>query len=466
MTTNTNTDSFDVTYAQAYPLHNAVIKGNAEEVEAVILASKGAPLSEWCKRGVQQSMRRPKEEDQRQLEAFLNHRDWNGNPPLHLAVHFRHKDIIELLIKHGADPLSRNGGGYSVMQETIPSGDVKVAESVYDAVMKSATQEYNARAPEIFEHLKELPDFTCELKWEMRTWVPLLSMVLPQDNFILSKRGSSFRMDFTLTGMKSLRWQRGEISILLRGDVNDINDSVALLDRKNKIIQYLGTADIKPKNIKDILSRKEIRRADVDTSQIRFEPSQSWFSGPIFEEVSGYNTQVYEVDGFKLKIKSRSRDVTDDEPSAQLDAEYFVSKPITGKGEGLLYTTETFKVTERDFKSTVHLTNSSFDIASIFPMLAAVLPRPKHFERVRQVLSHMPPNTLPVKIDVPVFPTIAANFAVLNFELKTPDAELYKVGEEYTCGKVEFHFEAAKKAGDAAGSTEESGDALTENKTN
>lgn len=55
------------------------------------------------------------------------------------------------------------------------------------------------------------------MHWQFRSWVPLVSRLLPHDTLVLWKRGSSFRMDSTLLGMDGLRWQRGNVSVLLHG---------------------------------------------------------------------------------------------------------------------------------------------------------------------------------------------------------------------------------------------------------
>lgn len=46
-----------------------------------------------------------------------NQADRHGNPPLHLAAHLRHKQMVLLLLEHGADVTAKNGGGWSSLQE-------------------------------------------------------------------------------------------------------------------------------------------------------------------------------------------------------------------------------------------------------------------------------------------------------------------------------------------------------------
>ena len=48
---------------------------------------------------------------------MVNTLNRHGDPSLHLAVHLRHKEMVRLLLDSGADIISKNGGGWSALQE-------------------------------------------------------------------------------------------------------------------------------------------------------------------------------------------------------------------------------------------------------------------------------------------------------------------------------------------------------------
>ena len=48
--------------------------------------------------------------------------------------------------------------------------------------------------------------------------VPLVSRILPSDVCKIHKAGSSIRLDTTLVDFTEMRWERGDISFIFRGD--------------------------------------------------------------------------------------------------------------------------------------------------------------------------------------------------------------------------------------------------------
>lgn len=50
------------------------------------------------------------------------------------------------------------------------------------------------------------------------TTVPLVSRILPSDVCKIYKSGSSIRLDTTLVDFSDMRWERGDISFIFRGD--------------------------------------------------------------------------------------------------------------------------------------------------------------------------------------------------------------------------------------------------------
>lgn len=66
--------------------------------------------------------------------------------------------------------------------------------------------------------------------------VPLVSRILPSDICKIHKRGSSIRLDTTLVDFNDMRWERGDITFLLNGQVKP-SQSLAVLDNKSCLYQ-------------------------------------------------------------------------------------------------------------------------------------------------------------------------------------------------------------------------------------
>lgn len=93
------------------------------------------------------------------------------------------------------------------------------------------------------------------MTWNFSSWVPLLARLCPSDTYKIWKKGTSVRVDTTLVGLESLRWIRGDVSILFR--VDDVEGPVTyLVDHEHQIYQKGGTmADQLP----DVLRRLTFR---------------------------------------------------------------------------------------------------------------------------------------------------------------------------------------------------------------
>ena len=129
-----SSESFDED-EEEYALHKACWKGDVELVKQ-ILATKS---------GLQQ----------------LNKRDPRGNPPLHIAIHLRHKDVINALLSAGVDPTVKNGGGWNSLQEAVASAERETAIQVYVASMQEMQNRFYRRVPELLNAIENVSVSYC-----------------------------------------------------------------------------------------------------------------------------------------------------------------------------------------------------------------------------------------------------------------------------------------------------------------
>ena len=85
--------------------------------------------------------------------------------------------------------------------------------------------------------LKNLGDFVVDLKWDFTSWLPLVSRILPSDICKISKKGASIRLDTALVDFTEMRWERGDITFLYRGDAETPEESLFVLDNDLKVYQ-------------------------------------------------------------------------------------------------------------------------------------------------------------------------------------------------------------------------------------
>lgn len=66
--------------------------------------------------------------------AFINARSPNGSTPLMLAAHYGRREVVELLLREGAEPLARNQQGLNAIDFAMLARRADVAEAIAASV--------------------------------------------------------------------------------------------------------------------------------------------------------------------------------------------------------------------------------------------------------------------------------------------------------------------------------------------
>ena len=170
------------------------------------------------------------------------------------------------------------------------------------------------RKPEMIDGLKNLGDFSLELKWDFSSWVPLVSRILPSDICKISKRGSSVRLDTTLVDFTEMRWERGDITFLYRGEEKG-DKSLCVLDNKARVFQWVRhqESEMEFEDEVDLLMSGDIISAQVSTKPISFNKAKAgWIFREDREEMVGnYRATFYNVNGINLETRKRREHLSD-----------------------------------------------------------------------------------------------------------------------------------------------------------
>jgi len=67
----------------------------------------------------------------------------------------------------------------------------------------------------------------------------------------------------------------------------------------------------------------------------------------------------------------------------------------------------------------------------LIPVCEVLAPRNKHFEKLRNLIDIIPDYGFPIKIEVPVFPTVSATASFLSYQEMEVDEELFAAPEGY-----------------------------------
>lgn len=147
--------------------------------------------------------------------------------------------------------------------------------------------------------------------------VPLVSRILPSDVCKIHKSGCSIRLDTTLVDFSDMRWERGDISFIFRGDKSP-KESLTVLDNEFQCYQRVRYEETETEieDEVDILMSSDILAAQMSTKSINFVRAQS---GWIFREdkreiVAGqYDCDLYSINGLILESRKRREHLSRDD---------------------------------------------------------------------------------------------------------------------------------------------------------
>lgn len=121
-------------------------------------------------------------------------------------------------------------------------GDRQMIASLLRKLQYQSKEQLKQRKPEMINSLKKLGDFVVDLKWDFTSWLPLVSRILPSDICKISKKGACIRLDTTLVDFTEMRWERGDITFLYKGDAKTPEESLFVLDNKLRVYQKVRSS--------------------------------------------------------------------------------------------------------------------------------------------------------------------------------------------------------------------------------
>ncbi|XP_068728183.1 ankyrin repeat domain-containing protein 13C-B-like [Montipora capricornis] len=404
-----------------FPLHKAIFEGNLRKVSGYLRT------------------------------CDIGERDIHGNTPLHLAVLLGRKECVYLLLAHGAQVKVKNNFGWSPLAEAISYGDRQIITALLKKLKQQSREALDERRPQLTAALMKLGDFYMEINWDFQSWVPLLSRVLPSDTCKLYKKGCSIRMDSTLVDFTDMKWQRGDLTFIFNGDARG-KQAFAILDNDKKVFQRLRTEDTEAEIEEevDILMSSDIVSAMMSTKPITFSRSQNgWiWRADRTEMIGPYHSNVYSINGMLLISRKRREHLTDEdviknkalvETLSKGNGNIMDSLPETTRrsslhpppksdltwDEYLLYDSErlprmgrkiVLKEDRKAVKCQVAMSEEfPLSIDLILKLLEVIAPF-KHFNKLKEFVAMKLPAGFPVRIEIPVFPTITARVTFRDFK--------------------------------------------------
>ncbi|KAK0141388.1 Ankyrin repeat domain-containing protein 13C-A [Merluccius polli] len=310
-----------------------------------------------------------------------------------------------------------------------------------------------------------LGDFYLELHWDFQSWVPLLSRILPSDACKIYKQGNNIRLDTTLIDFTDMKCQRGDLSFIFTGDAAPAQ-SFVVLDNEAKVYQRIHheESEMETEEEVDILMSSDVYSATLSTKSITFSRSQiGWlFREDKTEKVGNFLADFYAVNGLVLESRKRREHLSEEDilrnkaimeslskggniseqsfepvrrqsltapPSNTISWEEYITAEH-GKpphlGRELVC-----KESKKNFKATVAMSQDfPLGIESLLNVLEVIAPF-KHFNKLREFVQMKLPPGFPVKLDIPVFPTITATVTFQEFRYSEFEDSIFSIPAEY-----------------------------------
>ncbi|XP_067419473.1 ankyrin repeat domain-containing protein 13C isoform X2 [Emydura macquarii macquarii] len=375
--------------------------------------------------------------DVRRLSALIRtqgigQKDSHGNTPLHLAVMLGHKECAHLLLAHNAPVKVKNAQGWSPLAEAISYGDRQMITALLRKLKQQSRESVEEKRPRLLKALKELGDFYLELHWDFQSWVPLLSRILPSDACKIYKRGINIRLDTTLIDFTDMKCQRGDLSFIFNGDAAP-SESFVVLDNEQKVYQRIHheESEMETEEEVDILMSSDIYSATLSTKSITFTRAQTgWlFREDKTERVGNFLADFYLVNGLVLESRKRREHLSEED--------ILRNKAIMeslSKGGNLME--QNFEPVRRQSLTSPPPNTITWEEyisaenGKLLNVLEVIAPF-KHFNKLREFVQMKLPPGFPVKLDIPVFPTITATVTFQEFRYDEFDESIFTIPDDY-----------------------------------
>lgn len=419
-------------------------------------------------------------------------RDRHGNTPLHLAVMLGRNVCVRLLLAHNAPVKVKNNEGWSPLAEAISYGHRQTITQLLRMLKLQSREHMESRRERLVQALRQMQDFYMEFKWDFQSWLPLVSRILPSDICRLYKCGASLRLDTTLVDFNDMRWDRGDISFLFRGEAAP-NESLVLLDNEQQCYQRLRYEESDMEDEVDVLMSTDILATQMSTKTIQFARAQrGWLFRANRKELIGgqYQCEIYTIQGLVLKQRKRREHLSHEDLQKNRAIVETITKGGTSSGGGVggggggngsqmdsisvgtptgsnltlpelprrsslqpppvcnvtwsqyidapvgkcpqLGRTPVHKQSNKTLRATVAMSaDFPLSVDMLLDVLEVVAPL-KHINKLREFVTLKLPTGFPVKIEIPVLHTVTAKVTFQKFEFRDNiPAKLFEIPAQY-----------------------------------
>lgn len=233
--------------------------------------------------------------------------------PLHLAVRLNDVSAAKLLASAGADVSLHNAAGWNPLQEALCRRATEIATILVRHHHRSAWAKWRRRLPRLVAVLRRMRDFYMEISFHFESSViPFVGKIAPSDTYKIWKRDGNLRADTSLAGFDGLKIQRADQSFLFLGDGDFTHavpsGSLLVLNRDDrKIFDAFENAGspMSDADVAGFCSQTSVYRPGMDVTKAELVGRTNWRKQEKTENVGEWKAKVYEVQNVLFSFKSR-----------------------------------------------------------------------------------------------------------------------------------------------------------------
>ncbi|KAJ1405578.1 Ankyrin repeat [Sesbania bispinosa] len=467
------------------PVHYAVALGDHTTLSRIISSLPHPPDPSQIRT---ESESLAQERIAEQISAVLDRRDVPyRETPLHLAVRLNDLFAARALATAGADVSLQNSAGWNALQEALCRRASEIALVLLRLHHRNAWSKWRRRLPRVIAALRRMRDFYMEISFHFESSViPFVGKIAPSDTYKIWKRDGNLRADTSLAGFDGLKIQRADQSFLFLGDGDQAHDipsgSLLVLNRDDhKIFDAFENAGgpMSESDVAGFCSQTSVYRPGMDVTRAELVGRTNWRRQEKTENVGEWKAKVYEVQNVVFSFRSRKvaggeSDVAGSEQVLPLELDEDEDGFLVAENPNLGFPMpdkrrhSSFVREEREW---VPMGRKSVDLTSIpappprRPSASVTIPQPqtkekeyvrslrpsiwlteqfplkteellplldilankvKAVRRLRELLTtKFPPGTFPVKVAIPVVPTVRVVITFTKFVELQPVEQFY-----------------------------------------
>lgn len=403
--------------------------------------------------------------------------------PLHLAVRLNDSLAARTLAAAGADVSLQNSAGWNPLQEALCRRSSDIALILVHHHHRSAWSKWRRRLPRLVAVLRRMRDFYMEISFHFESSiVPFVGKIAPSDTYKIWKRDGNLRADTSLAGFDGMKIHRADQSFLFLGDGDHAHDipsgSLLVLNHSDRKIfdafENAG-APMKDSDIAGFCSQTSVYRPGMDVTRAELVGRTNWRRQEKTESIGDWKARVYEIHNVIFSFRSRKvigdpdaagseqvmpLELDEDAEDGFLVAENLnIGPPDERRHSSFVREDREWisvgrksvdiipskippirrsnlpalvspppptkeKEYTKSFRPSVWLTEQfPLKTEELLPLLDILANKVKAVRRMRELLTtKFPPGTFPVKVAIPVVPTVRVVITFTKFiDLQPPE---------------------------------------------